>query len=69
MLAVSLQNRDEESFMLRNRLSEQDQETKRCIDKLKADIRVQIEEAVSSEKRIWEKEQKYVENEQNRQRK
>lgn len=55
--------------MLRNRLSEQDQETKRCIDKLKADIRVQIEEAVSSEKRIWEKEQKYVENEQNRQRK
>ena len=50
--------------MLRDRLSQQEQEAKRTAETLKADARRQVEEAVQSEKKIWEKEQKYLENEQ-----
>lgn len=53
--------------MLRDRLSAQEQEGRLAIDKLKSDLRQQIDEAVANEKKIWEKEQKYVENEQMRQ--
>lgn len=53
--------------MLRDRLSAQEQEGRLAVEKLKADVRQQIEEAVVNEKKIWEKEQKYVENEQMRQ--
>lgn len=50
--------------MLRDRLSQLEQENRKSLEKARADVREQIEEAVQNEKRIWEKEQKYAESEQ-----
>lgn len=50
--------------MLRDRLSQLEQDYKRQAEALRADLRRQVEEAVQGEKKIWEKEQKYLENEQ-----
>ncbi|XP_067937050.1 calponin homology domain-containing protein DDB_G0272472-like [Watersipora subatra] len=57
-------NKESESYMLRERLSQQEQESKKTVEALKADTRQQVKDAVQSEKKIWEKEQKYLENEQ-----
>ena len=49
---------------MRDRLSQQEQENRKAVEKAKIDVREQIEQAVQNEKKIWEKEQKYAENEQ-----
>jgi len=61
------QNKENEAHLLRDRLSDQEQEHRKALETLKIDIREQIEQAVRNEKKIWEKEQKYQESEHLRQ--
>ena len=58
------QTKENENHLLRDRLSQQEQENRKAVEKAKIDVREQIEQAVQNEKKIWEKEQKYAENEQ-----
>ncbi|XP_067938241.1 interaptin-like [Watersipora subatra] len=58
-----LNGKDEEICLLRSRLTQQEEAGRKLTERLKADTRIQLEQAVQNERYMWEKEQRHVEGE------
>jgi len=61
---VYQQGKEEEICLLRSRLSQQEDATRKLAERLKADSQIQLEQAVQSERHMWEKERQHVEESQ-----
>ena len=57
----TLQGKEEEICLLRSRLSQQEEASRKLAERLKADTQLQLEQAVQNERYMWEKEQRHVE--------
>lgn len=58
------QGKEEEICLLRSRLTQQEEASRKLAERLKADTQLQLEQVVQNERHMWEKEHKYLEDSQ-----
>ena len=56
--------KDEEICLLRSRLAQQEEASRKLAQRLRDDTKLQLEQAVEMERQMWEKEKRYLTNAQ-----